>query len=216
MHRVERFAFLLVVQSAIVLALQGSRACGQESAENRPAQETLSPSDDAPSEEGSRDETMSEEEASLRAFIRSRVMAIEKIPVILSEPQDNVPPDYSDWVFEKKVDSYAGRAWPTMEFSWEPSELVFQPPYWEHTPLERYGQTRHPRLQPVLSGLHFFGTFAIIPYKMGIDGPHDHISTLGYYRPGSPTPCLRQRLPWEWNAALLEAGAWTGMVFILP
>ena len=67
--------------------------------------------------------------------------------------------------------------------------------------LERYGQSRCPTLQPVLSGAHFFGTMAIMPYKMGLSGPFEMTSNYGYYRPGSPTPCVGRRLPWEWDAA---------------
>ncbi len=149
-------------------------------------------------------------------LMRAHVKAIDDIPLSTKPSEGPLPVDHSGKLFSGKTDAYAERAWPMLEVNWEASELVFQPPYWEDTPLERYGQTRFPRMQPVVSGAHFFGTFAIVPYKIGIDRTHDRISALGYYRPGSPAPCLRQRLPWEWDAALFEAAAWSGMSFILP
>lgn len=150
------------------------------------------------------------------AKLRARLKPISDISIAIKPKGDVLPVDYAKEVFTTTSDSYANRDWAVLPFHWEASELVFQPPYWEHTPLERYGQTRSPVLQPVISGAHFFGSFAIIPYKIGIDRTHDHISTLGYYRPGSATPCLRQRLPFEWDAALMEAGVWTGGQFIFP
>ena len=99
---------------------------------------------------------------------------------------------------------------------WSPTNLAFQPLYFDDVPLERYGQSIAPPLQPLLSGARFFGSFPLMAYKIGVDRPHDPVYTLGYYRPGSPTPCLCQRLPWEWDAAVLEAGSWVGLLFLLP
>lgn len=146
----------------------------------------------------------------------ARLKPIADISIAIKPKGDVLPVDYAAEVFPTSSDSYANRDWAVMPFHWEASELIFQPPYWEHTPLERYGQTRSPALQPIISGAHFFGSFAIIPYKIGIDRTHDHISTLGYYRPGSAAPCVRQRLPFEWDAALMEASFWTGGQFIFP
>ena len=77
-------------------------------------------------------------------------------------------------------------------------------------------QVRHPLVQPWLSGAHFFGMFPIMPYLIGLDRTHDRIYTLGYYRPGAPTPCLGRRLPLEADAAALEAATWLGLIFLLP
>ena len=156
------------------------------------------------------------DEATLQKLIQSRVRSINEIPVNLTPPEGPLPVNYSRLVFQQSSDSYANRQWAMLDFHWQPSELVFQPPYWDDVPLERYGQTISPHWQPIISGGKFFLTFPIIPYKIGIDRTHDHISTLGYYRPGSTAPCVRQRLPWEWDAALFEAGAWGGGFFIFP
>jgi hypothetical protein len=73
-----------------------------------------------------------------------------------------------------------------------------------------------PLAQPVLSGVHFFATFPVIPYEIGLDGTQDLIYTLGYYRPGDCAPPTRQWLPFEWDAAILEAGTMTGLIFLAP
>jgi hypothetical protein len=101
-----------------------------------------------------------------------------------------------------------------VEFSWAPAELAHQPLYFDDQPLERYGQSVCPLLQPVLSGAHFFLVFPVVPYKIGIDRTHDPVHTLGHYRMGTAAPCIRQRLPFELDAALFEAGAWLGAGFI--
>jgi hypothetical protein len=101
-------------------------------------------------------------------------------------------------------------------FHWAASGLRAQPAYFDDVPLERYGQSVCPAAQPFLSAARFFGTFPLMPYKMGIDRTHDPVYTLGYCRPGSPAPCLYQRLPIERDATLLEAGAWIGFIFLLP
>jgi hypothetical protein len=101
-------------------------------------------------------------------------------------------------------------------FYWEAPELWHHPLYFDDVQLERYGQTPKPKLQPFLSGAHFFGTLPLLPYKMGIDPPKSCVTNLGYYRPGSPAPCVGRRLPWDRRAALYESGAWVGLFLLLP
>lgn len=101
-------------------------------------------------------------------------------------------------------------------FAWVAPEVWYKSLYFDDVQLERYGQTRCPPLQPVLSGAHFFGTLAFMPYKMGLSGPFEMTTNYGYYRPGSPTPCVGRRVPWEWDAALLQAGFIVGGVFFIP
>ena len=108
------------------------------------------------------------------------------------------------------------RGWPCLEFNWEATNFSHRPLYFDETPLERYGQTIHPNLQPVLSGVHFFGMLPLLPYKMGVDRPHDEIYTLGHYRPGDSAPCLRQRLPLEFDAATFEALTIAGLILLIP
>jgi hypothetical protein len=67
-----------------------------------------------------------------------------------------------------------------------------------------------------MSGVHFFGTLPILPYKMGLKTPNECVYTLGYYRPGNCAPYLVGGVPFTWRAAAFEAGAATGMSFIFP
>lgn len=131
---------------------------------------------------------------------------------------ESLPPDCSTSLFATQVTNprTLREHWPQVEFNWAATEFYHQPLYFEDIPLERYGQAYHPLVQPWLSGARFFATFPIVPYKMGIDRTHDRIYSLGYYRPGSPSPCVRQRLPFEWDAATLESAVWLALVFALP
>ncbi len=103
-----------------------------------------------------------------------------------------------------------------VSLNWEPSEIIHQPLYFDDQGLERYGQTVCPLVQPVLSGARFFGTFPIVPYKIGLDRTHDCVSTAGYVREGRCAPPVCERLPLRLDASLLESGAWVGLIFLLP
>lgn len=112
--------------------------------------------------------------------------------------------------------AYVRKPWAPGELHWAASNLYHQPLYFDDTPLERYGQSCHPLIQPWISGAHFFATFPLVPYKMGLDRTHDCVYALGYYRPGSWAPAVLPRLPWELDAALFEAGTWLALIAILP
>jgi len=96
------------------------------------------------------------------------------------------------------------------------SNLRHRPLYFEDATLERYGQSYHPLVQPAASGVRFFLTFPMLPYAMVVNPPRPAISTLGYFRPGSSGPCLLQRPPLQADAGLAEAGAWIGLIFLVP
>lgn len=145
---------------------------------------------------------------------------IDRIKMSVRPSDGRMPIDCSTQLFFSPTGqggcSVPARNWSNSEFNWVASNLRAQPAYWDDVPLERYGQTICPAAQPGISGAKFFLTFPIIPYKIGVDRTHDLIYTLGYYRPGSPMPAVRQTLPFEWDAVAFEALAVTGMVFILP
>jgi hypothetical protein len=150
-------------------------------------------------------------------FTRKWLRPMSKIAVTTKLSPGPTPMDCTGPVFGAGVSvSRAASDGCFTEFQWCPTNLYYGPLYFDDTPLERYGQTPCPVLQTAISAAHFFTVFPTLPYRMGIDAPCDRVYTLGYYRPGSPTPCLRQRLPFEWDAALFEAGAWVGGAFALP
>ncbi|HUG69146.1 MAG TPA: hypothetical protein VMM76_15455 [Pirellulaceae bacterium] len=123
-----------------------------------------------------------------------RTKAIAELSLDVEMGDVRLPADCSSRVFQETIGGHDGRNWFATEFNWAASDLFAQPAYFDDPVLERYGQTRHPLVQPWLSGVHFFGQFPLMPYKIAIDRPYDSIYTLGYYRPGSPTPCLSRRL----------------------
>lgn len=108
------------------------------------------------------------------------------------------------------------RGFPETDFHWQAPLSVSYPLYFEDAALERYGQTVSPLLQPAISGVKFFGTIPILPYKMALDRPCECKYLLGYYRPGSCAPFVRERLPLRADAATAQALVVTGLVFLIP
>ena len=106
--------------------------------------------------------------------------------------------------------------WAPITFTWKATALCHKPAYFEQVQLEQYGHSWGPYLQPVVSGAHFFLTVPVLPYKMGLYPPNECIYSLGYYRMGSCAPYMLDPLPLSIRAALFEAGAWTGAVFLIP
>lgn len=124
-----------------------------------------------------------------------------KLPdVLLKMPQD-----------QRKLRDYT-----MITYTWTASSLCHKPLYFEQRALERYGHSTGPISQPILSGAHFFGSFFIWPYKMGIAPPHECQYALGYYRPGSCAPYLVPPIPLSPRGALLQAGTVVGLVYLLP
>ncbi len=108
------------------------------------------------------------------------------------------------------------RQWTQITYNWKASGLCHKPLYFEQVQLERYGHSWGPHFQPIMSGLHFFGTLPILPYKMGIRTPTECVYTLGYYRPGSCAPYMIDPVPFTWRAALFQGGVTTGLIFAIP
>lgn len=138
----------------------------------------------------------------------------ESITTTVAPPEGMLPDDQARELFRADPDHREEVTY--KPFHWAAPEIWHRPLYFDDVQLERYGQTWSPLLQPALSGAHFFGILPILPYKTGLDRPLAPVSTLGYYRPGSPAPCVGRRIPWQWDAALIQAGAVVSGVFILP
>ena len=102
-------------------------------------------------------------------------------------------------------------------FMWKASALCHKPLYFEEEALERYGHTLvREEFQPIISGMKFFLTIPLLPYKMGLNPPNECIYTLGHYRPGNCAPYMIDPLPLSIRAGLIEAGVIVGGVAILP
>ena len=123
-----------------------------------------------------------------------------------------------DFPYECSVStsSHQPRQWPEITYNWKASALCHKPLYFEQVQLERYGHSWGPYVQPIMSGVHFFGSVPILPYKMGIRTPTECVYTLGYYRPGSCAPYMIDPVPFTWRAALFQTGAVTGTALAVP
>jgi hypothetical protein len=108
------------------------------------------------------------------------------------------------------------RSWAPVTYQWKASGLCHKPLYFEQVQVERYGHSWGPVLQPIMSGVHFFGTVPILPYKMGLETPNECVYSLGYYRPGSCAPYMIEPLGFTWRAAAFQATAVTGAAFAIP
>lgn len=140
-----------------------------------------------------------------------------RFDVSLPKGDTKVPSDCAAPYFQNRDrrDAY-DRGWADQSFDWVAPDLCHYPLYFEDVPLERYGQTRHPLIQPAVSAGRFYASVPLLPYKMWIMRPGECLSVLGYYRPGSPTPPVRQRLPIRADAGAFEVAVGTAMFFLIP
>ena len=79
-------------------------------------------------------------------------------------------------------------------YAWAPRNLAHKTLYYEDMPLERYGQSFGPLLQPVVSGLRFYGDVVTLPLQVIHERPWNLHYVLGLDRPGNCSPRLKQRL----------------------
>ena len=111
---------------------------------------------------------------------------------------------------------YVARAWVPQTFTWTASSLCHKPLYFENVPLERYGHSAGPFMQPVESTVHFFTSLFFIPYSTALNPPNECQYALGYYRPGNCAPWLRTPFPISLDGAKRQAEAIVGLSAILP
>ncbi len=95
-------------------------------------------------------------------------------------------------------------------------QFYHAPLYFEDAELERCGRS-FGAFQPVISAAHFFGTLPLVPYKMVNQPPTRAVRTLGDCRTCGRYCCRDNFLPsFDGTAALFEAGAITGLIFLVP
>ena len=93
--------------------------------------------------------------------------------------------------------------------------FAYHPLYFEEVNLERYGRTCGP-IQPALSGLRFFATIPSLPYAMSVHNPYKTYTTRWPYEAGWGAPKVKELRPLEAKPCLVQAGAITGLLFVLP
>jgi hypothetical protein len=106
--------------------------------------------------------------------------------------------------------------WGEVDYEWSATAFCHRPLYFEQVNLERYGYTMGPRIQPVISGAHFFLTIPTLPYKLVAQPPRECVYTLGYYRAGSRVPRRWHHVNWDPTAATVQGAVVTGLVFLIP
>ncbi len=111
---------------------------------------------------------------------------------------------------------YSGRFFEENCYNWEPANIFSHPLYFEDAALERTGQTYHDVVQPFVS-VGKFGTQLIgLPYQMVLDHPCKKVYPVGWYRAGDCAPKRITFFPWNTEAALVQAAAATGVIFLFP
>jgi hypothetical protein len=99
---------------------------------------------------------------------------------------------------------------------WQPSMICHYPLYFEDAMLERHGHVRFGCLQSFAAGAKFFGTLPLMPYLYTLKPKHECQYALGHYRAGSCAPLVRDHLPWDRQAAVVEALALTTFFWAAP
>ena len=123
------------------------------------------------------------------------------------------------------------RPWLLTHCEWDAPATRHLPLLFEEPNLERLGYT--PRcslgifecengpwtvecLQPLVSGAHFVGNIALVPYRCEYQPACEPVYTLGHERPGSPVYYRKHHTPLSLRGAFYEAGFITGLAFIIP
>ena len=125
-----------------------------------------------------------------------------------------LPPNAAAAILGQQEPGNMTRGWNDVVFSWEAPGVCHRPVYFEQVNVERYGYTAG-IFQPGVSAAHFFLTIPMVPYLVGAQPRRECVYTLGYYRPGSPVPYQRERLPISLRGVLFETVTVTGIVFFV-
>ncbi len=93
--------------------------------------------------------------------------------------------------------------------------FAHQPLYFEEANLERYGRTCGP-LQPTLSGVRFFATIPSLPYAMTVHHPRKTYTTRWPFEAGWGAPKVKELQPLQLKPSLVQAGAISGLLLVVP
>ena len=120
--------------------------------------------------------------------------------------------------FNEKLDQgdYIARQSSPAVLQWAPTNLYHNPLYFEDPALERYGHTYPPVVQPFASAGRFATQLVGLPYQMSLHPVHSREYTLGYYRPGECAPKKHYQIPFNEEAAFVQAAAMAGFFLIFP
>lgn len=127
--------------------------------------------------------------------------------------EEDLPAD-----FYKRMDNgdYMVSTVPRTVLQWEPTNLWYNPLYFEDPGLERYGHTRRDWVQPFVSTGRFFGQIATMPYQMALHPAKSQEYALGYYQPGEWAPKKRYQVPFNEEATATQMLWMTGFILLIP
>jgi hypothetical protein len=111
-------------------------------------------------------------------------------------------------------DPYLGRAFPGLCYNWVASDLYHYPLYFQDVALERYGHTRPYYIQPFVSVPKFMLQGVFLPYQGVLYPPCKKQYALGHYRPGDCVPYKYYPVPLSAKAAVVEAAAVAGGLYL--
>lgn len=117
---------------------------------------------------------------------------------------------------DRVVEASYGRLASQKQVYWHPSSICHYPLRFEEAMLERHGHVRFGCLQPLASGARFFATIPMIPYLQTLQPRCEPVYALGNYRPGSCAPLLRDTIPYDSHAAVVESMALAGFFWAAP
>lgn len=143
---------------------------------------------------------------------------IRKIRPTLSYAMRNIEESQLPAGFHEKLDNgqYVARQASPAVLQWAPTNLYYHPLYFEDPSLERYGHTYHPVVQPIASAGRFATQLVGLPYQMALHPVHSREYALGYYRPGECAPKKHYQIPFNEEAAVVQAAAMVGFFLIFP
>lgn len=113
-----------------------------------------------------------------------------------------------------QVAAFGVRPFEPINYCWEASNIYHLPIYFEDHCLERYGHTRNYLVQPFFSAGLFATQLIGLPYQMTIDPVCKKRYILGWYRPGRYVPPRYYQIPWNTEAAIVEAAFITGGYYL--
>lgn len=96
------------------------------------------------------------------------------------------------------------------------ADFCYQPLYFEELNLERHGRGMG-HWQPLASGIRFFGTVPLLPYKMALNHPRTHLRSKDPFPAGLPAPYwIRETAPFSRQATRKELAAIAAVILIFP
>ncbi len=173
-------------------------------------------SDDESDKSGKSEETNSKENENALTPLQNRKLAISVQVVDLSVTglgTGSLPESAAD---EREKLPFNSRSGAFKCVHWHPSSICHYPLRFEEPMLERHGHVRFGCWQPLASGAKFFATIPMLPYLATLRPSCEPVYALGNYRPGSCAPLLRETIPYDKQAAVVEALSLAGFFWAMP